>query len=51
MDRVRVTLLAAPIIVKFHLKALLVVLHVTSSLSPARHTAALGEGDIITAPV
>ena len=38
--------------VKFHVnKALgVAVRHVTSSVSPTRHTAALGEGDIITAP-
>ena len=37
--------------VSLHCKALSVELHVTSSLSPTRHTPALGEGDIVTAPI
>ena len=50
IERVLVILLVVPITAKFHVKALPVVLHVISNLSPTQHTAALGEGDIVTVP-
>ena len=39
-----------PMYSTFHTRILAFEVHITSSLSPAWHTAALGEGDTITSP-
>ena len=51
-ERIRVILLVTPITVKFHVNRVVsVAVHVTSSSSPTRHSATLGEGDTVTAPI